>query len=503
MWQYAQLIVSYSSRPAADGGEWTLTWYGRDSTTQSKTGSYADVLVELNAAGIEDWELIDVAASGADSSGRTPSGRDWALTTYTFRRPASPAVSARLPEITESRTAPFPQAVGAGHATHAQSGDFPAPGPAEPVTLVRIGIYFKPDDDPAGPNRPDSDTGLGTGRMFMIREVGHLYDQPDIEAIESLSRLYQAPGISGGLRDQIRGAAADYAAAWAEGRWENPAWWQTPQSFTLTDAAALLGGSADWLRGLVEHPAADALSAAGANGPLVPLAAGVAARFVTSPVTGRLGKAARICEIAGIVIGTFFGPHALVLASAKLLIHDEANRLLGRGFEQAIDSVDRSLRLGPDRQTEGPGSSRQAEPIDGRQLSPSRGTERDTGLATPSSTQDRPRRRQTQPRRRQIYRIPGALPPRPRPPRSDVDPGIWPLPETWSGADHVQSTIPSQGEHDQAPGRPRDYPDRPSRRPRPDPHEERGRRTPRPRAGDRPDRDNSRGHGAGRGGRFS
>lgn len=64
MRQYAQLTVTHDSRPVTDGGEWTMTWYGPDSTTESKTKSYADVLVELNRAGKEGWELIGCSGLG-------------------------------------------------------------------------------------------------------------------------------------------------------------------------------------------------------------------------------------------------------------------------------------------------------------------------------------------------------------------------------------------------------------------------------------------------------
>jgi hypothetical protein len=82
--------VAYDNRLATDGGEWTVAWYGPESTTESKTRCYGDVLVELNRAGKEGWALIDVAALDAEGSGHTSFGRDWSLTRYTFRRSSPP-----------------------------------------------------------------------------------------------------------------------------------------------------------------------------------------------------------------------------------------------------------------------------------------------------------------------------------------------------------------------------------------------------------------------------
>ena len=244
--------------------------------------------------------------------------------------------------------------MGTDQGVSTQSDDVTGPRSTEPVTLVRFAVYCEPDDDPAGGyDQHGSGSGPGTGRFFIVREVAPLHDQADIEAIESLGDLYEAPGVSSDLREKIKGAAADYAAAWTEGRWDLT-WWQTPQSFPLAEAADLLDDSADWLRGLVEHPLDDVLSAAGADGLFVPVVAGITARVVTGPVTERLERAACVCEVTRMVIGTLVGAHALVMACAKPLLHGVANKLLGSGFERAIDSLERSLRVRPDREIEDP-----------------------------------------------------------------------------------------------------------------------------------------------------
>jgi hypothetical protein len=143
--------------------------------------------------------------------------------------------------------------------------------------------------------------------------------------------------VSADRRQEAKSAAADYAASWVEGRW-SVRWWKTAESFPLSRAADLLDGSAEWLRGLVEHPVADAASRAGVEGPIVPIGSGITANFVTVRLTAPLEGAARVCEVAGIVLGMATGMHPLVLACAKRLAHDELGKVLSRGFEQIIDS---------------------------------------------------------------------------------------------------------------------------------------------------------------------
>jgi hypothetical protein len=194
--------------------------------------------------------------------------------------------------------------------------------------------------------------------------------------------------VSKDRREQIRAAVADDAATWVQDQL-GVTWWQTPQSFPLSEAADFFGGSADWLRGLIEHPVADALSAAGAAGPAVPVDAGITANFVTARVTAPLEGAARICEIVGIVIGVVTGMHALVMACANRLAHDEVHRELARGFEQIINSInadpEQSPRTISSSETPRPESSRPEHRIRASQ-SPDR--EPDIELTTPSQDED-------------------------------------------------------------------------------------------------------------------
>ena len=326
-WQYAQLRVSYSNRLAEDSGRWTIAWHGPDETTQDTAGAYDGVVAELNRAGTEGWELVNVATLNAGDGGRFPDQGDWPLTQYTFRRPyaSAPVKSTGLVRQAES---PSWRPIGTCQPAGSQDGGLAGSGPTESASLVMFTVFCK----------PDGISGSDAGRLQIKCEVAHLWSQADIDEIELLRSAYQDHGTGNDRRDEIKAAAADYAASWTEGQFA-VRWWETPQRFPLTRAAELLHGSADWLRQLVENPVAGAASRAGIPGPLVPIGAGITANLVTARLTAPLEGAARVFEAAAIVIGLATGTHPLVMASAKLFAHDELNKALSKGFEQIFDSI--------------------------------------------------------------------------------------------------------------------------------------------------------------------
>ena len=69
---------------------------GPDAATQSRARAYDQVAAELNHAGMQGWELIDVVTLDAGGSGRSYGG-DWSLARYTFRRP----YAAKVPPTNE------------------------------------------------------------------------------------------------------------------------------------------------------------------------------------------------------------------------------------------------------------------------------------------------------------------------------------------------------------------------------------------------------------------
>ena len=414
VWQYAQLEVRYDSRSAES--QWTITWHGLDASRQDTAGAYDAVVAELNRAGTEGWELADVAVLdvGDNRHFLTSGTGDWSITRYTFRRPYDAAVAtstepipqplppagpapprvrrlppgeparpwAQLPPPTEPAlpgvqavtpaepAGPGVQAVtpaepagpGVQPVTPAapagrQGADPAASAAAESVTLVRLTAYWLADSEPPGAAIEGRGQGLTVGRVLIRRGVARPRNQADVDAIESLRAECQDPGVSKERREQIAAAAADYAASRVEGQFGGT-WWRTSQSFPLSQAADLLDGSAEWLRGLVDRPLDDAASVAGAAGPFVPIGAGITANFVTAPLTRPLEGAARACEIAGIVIGLVTGAPPLVLACAKRLAYDEIGQVLSGGFEQAITSIgaarDRTAGAAPDAKVQAP-----------------------------------------------------------------------------------------------------------------------------------------------------
>lgn len=349
LWQYAQLRVTHEDRLAASDN-WTIAWYGPGATTQDTAEVYSDVVAELNRAGTQGWELVDVAAMDAGDNRHLSDQRDWSLTRYTFKRPQD-LTAGDSSEPIQQRESPRSQPTRPGpHRLPTPNNTLPRSRPAdpgttlprsrtaEPGTLVTLTAYWLPDREPADRTTEDRDPGSAPGRLLISRKTTPLRSQAGLELTESFRLRYRAPDITPERREQIKAAAADYAASWLEDQF-GVTWWQTPQRLLLSQAAGVLDGSAEWLRGLVQYPLAAAASTAGATGPLVNIGAGISANLVTEPLTAPLEDTARACEIAGIVIGLATGAHPLVIACAHRLAHDEAGHLLSKGFEQVLTSI--------------------------------------------------------------------------------------------------------------------------------------------------------------------
>jgi hypothetical protein len=240
-------------------------------------------------------------------------------------------------KLNEQEEGPESEAIRTGRPAYPRD-NLAESGIAEAPALVRLTLYWVQDSEAAGAAAGSDESGPLTGRFRIAREVARPYSQDEIYKIESLRVEYQDPGVSETRREQIKAAAGDYAASWVQGQW-SVTWWETPQNFPLSQAADLLNGSAEWLRGLVEHPLADMASRTGAGGPIASIGAGVTANFVTARLTAPLESGARLCEIAGIVLGVMTGAHPLVMACAKRLVDDELSDMLAKGFEQIINAI--------------------------------------------------------------------------------------------------------------------------------------------------------------------
>ena len=105
---------------------------------------------------------------------------------------------------------------------------------------------------------------------------------------------------------------------------------------------------------------------------------------MTARLTAPLDVAALIFEVAGIVIGLAPEPICLLwLAPSVSPMMRPTQRLLGKGFEQVINSIERSLHARPDSEIERPESSAQTEHGASMQPSPGRDAERGNGLTRP------------------------------------------------------------------------------------------------------------------------
>jgi hypothetical protein len=326
-WQYAQLRVTYGYRSAEDCGRWAIAWHGPVATTRDTAGAYEGVVAELNRAGTEGWELFDVATLDAGDGGRFSDQWDWSLTRYTFRRPYASA-SVKSTEPVQRAESPRWQPIGTSQPADSHGGGLAGLGSAESATLVRFTVFCK----------PDSGSGSDAGRLQIRCEIAPMWSQAAISEIERRRSEYQDRGTSNDRREEIKAAAADYAASWTEGQF-HVKWFETSQSFPLTKAAELLHGSADWLHQLVEDPMAGAASWAGIPGPLVPIGAGITANLVTTRLTAPIEGAALMFEAAGIVVGLATGAYPLVMASAKLYVHDKLGEAISKGFEQIFNSI--------------------------------------------------------------------------------------------------------------------------------------------------------------------
>jgi hypothetical protein len=334
-WQYAQLTVT--RHPLWDDAR-TVLWQGPgQGVGEDYSGSNRTVLELLNRFGADGWELAGVQEhrEGGDGSSRWDTSR--LTTVYTFKR-SNAHITAKSTELRGKVESSGLQQGITGHTAHLEEDNPIGWESAGRATLATFTVYFLRDGEPEDEATVGRDSGFGTGRLLIECRIFHPRSQADIDAIESLSGEYQAPEVTEDRREEIKEAAADYAASRVQDQWD-VTWWETPQSFPFSEVVDLLNGSAEWLRGVVERSLTEAVSGTGAEDPIVTVGAGIAARFVTARVTAPLESAARFCEVTGIIIGAITGSHTLVMACAKRLAHDILGERLAEGFKQISDFI--------------------------------------------------------------------------------------------------------------------------------------------------------------------
>lgn len=138
-------------------------------------------------------------------------------------------------------------------------------------------------------------------------------------------------------RDKVVEATAEYLAT----LFFNPAFddatefWHT-ESDPVTETVGSMEGVSGWLQITVDRPLEGLATRLGLSPAEAAASAGVSTDLILAPITGPLGKAESFIAAAGIILGLLTGAHAVVLASLKLLVHNEGKRLAVRGAVKAL-----------------------------------------------------------------------------------------------------------------------------------------------------------------------
>ena len=335
VWQYAQLTITEDRGPARESA-YTILWHASEqSADESYSESNQTVLELLNRFGVDGWELADIQNYPEDRDGSSHGDASRRVTVYTFKRPRVPT-RANGAEFSQKGESLGSQPIRSSQHACLEGHDLAESKSAESATLIKFTVYCLRDTEPADDATGGQNFEQATGRLVIECRVARLDSQADIDEVDSFRAEYEDHEDR---REEIKAAAADYAASWVQGKWD-VAWWRTPQGPLLSQAADLFNDSAECLRGLVEHPVADIASGLGAEGPIVPIVAGITANFTTERVTALLEGAARVCEVTGIVIGAATGAHPMVIACAKRFAYDVLGDFLAKRFERIIDSIE-------------------------------------------------------------------------------------------------------------------------------------------------------------------
>jgi hypothetical protein len=366
-WEYAQLLVIHRRRLPVRYPEWSMTWYWPDASGKLTSGSYEVVVSELNRATAAGWEIVNVVRTEPAQS--DPSGAS--VIFYTFSRPGVPAV----PDTKHLATAACAAALAAAALSQPSSG----------VALFRLMGYCCRDQGSAD-----------TGRLIVQLCVAGAGTDPQVT---DYRQDYEDSAGNDAHRHRIMEAASDYAASQLTHA-IGASWWAAPDNFALAQMADLLDRPADLMRGLVEHPLTEAAYRVGVSGPLVSVGAGITANFAMAPLTAVPDSAARICEVAGIIVGVVSGIHPLAIACAKRLVRDELGEVIEKlaedleiDFNGAIVSMNAArnwvnpARVGPSPVQPSPERGQSAQERSAmlrRSLSPDAGKDPDAGSLSQS-----------------------------------------------------------------------------------------------------------------------
>jgi len=196
--------------------------------------------------------------------------------------------------------------------------------------VLRLTVYLLRDRD------AENRESRLSARLLVKREVVTARSAAEVADIGLLRSQYENADISD-RGERLRAAAADYFAGQVEGKL-NISWWDTRDSFPFSKAADDLNNAAELLRSWAERPLTTVAHAAGAGGPAVSMLTGITEDAATARLTAPLENAARVCEVAGVLIGLATGVHPLVVACGNRLAHDLLGQALAGAFERMPDS---------------------------------------------------------------------------------------------------------------------------------------------------------------------
>ena len=134
------------------------------------------------------------------------------------------------------------------------------------------------------------------------------------------------------FRDKSVEAVAEYLATlFLDPAFDDATEFWHIESDPATETVDAMEGVSGWLQLTVDMPLKGLATKLGLSPDEAAVTAGVSTDLILAPITGPLNKAESFIEAAGIIVGLLTGGHVLVLACAKLLLHNQAKRLAVRG----------------------------------------------------------------------------------------------------------------------------------------------------------------------------
>lgn len=217
----------------------------------------------------------------------------------------------------------------------------PGTGPERPdqsparAVVLRFFLVPEPGTEPAPVPvqvpAPDAKVRLGIERTVVSVPKTRL----DSVSSPRVPGQERASGLEGPLSEVSSAAAASLATELTKSLAPSDRW-LSAHSYAAEDIAQALDQVPGWLHQLVADPVQHAASQIGLPPPAGAAIGTVAAQAAFSRVTVPMARAARCCEIAGVVVGAATGLHPVAAACVKMLAHDVASKTLTRHLTDLV-----------------------------------------------------------------------------------------------------------------------------------------------------------------------